>query len=157
MIPDPAPPYEVGMSDDLRAHIRRLFQRAVAMGIGTTFRDAVQRIFEDLKQDPRGVGDPVRNLRGFKMVEYHLVRDQLVAIRSHPHPITVNSPTSLPHPPPVRHRHLPVSLLPLPADLDLPNVVSLTQRGRPVLRQPVVRVHVHLEQILSRRKGRLAG
>jgi len=64
MIPDPAPPYEVGMSDDLREHIRRLSQRAAAMGIGTAFRDAVRRILEALRQDPRRAGDPFATYAG---------------------------------------------------------------------------------------------
>ncbi|MBO0698597.1 MAG: hypothetical protein J2P46_09395 [Zavarzinella sp.] len=66
------------MSDDLREHIRRLSERAAAMGIGTAFRDAVRRVLEALRQDPRRAGDPLRNLRGLKMTEYRLLREQLV-------------------------------------------------------------------------------
>jgi hypothetical protein len=46
MIPDPAPPFELGMSDNVREHIRRLSTRAAAMGVGVAFRDAVQSILE---------------------------------------------------------------------------------------------------------------
>jgi hypothetical protein len=78
MIPDPAPPFEVGMSDELREHIRRLSRRAAGMGIGTAFRDSVRRILEALRQEPRRAGDPIRDLRGLKMTEYRLLREQLV-------------------------------------------------------------------------------
>jgi hypothetical protein len=78
MIPDPAPPYEVGMSDNLREHIGRLSERAASLGIGAEFRDAVREVFEALRQDPHRAGDPIRKLRGLKMTEYRLVRDQLI-------------------------------------------------------------------------------
>jgi hypothetical protein len=78
MISDPAPPFELGMSEDVREHIRRLSARAAAMGVGVAFRDAVQSILESLRQHTRGAGDPVRHLRGLHMTEYRLVRERLI-------------------------------------------------------------------------------
>ena len=60
MIPDPAPPFEVGMSEGLREHIRRLSE-AAARGFASSFRKTVEGILEALRQDPRGSGDPLRD------------------------------------------------------------------------------------------------
>src|SRR5215213_8324240 len=114
--PRPAPPFEVGMSDELREHIRALSRRAAAMGIGTAFRDSVRRILEALRQDPRRAGDPIRNLRGLKMTEYQLSQcggfSPPPATRSPRRRITGTSRASLPHLPRVGYGHRAVPLLP---------------------------------------------
>lgn len=78
MIPDPSPPFELGMSEGLREHIRRLSRKAAARGIASSFRETVEGILEGLRQDPRGAGDPIRRLRGLSMTEYRIVREQLI-------------------------------------------------------------------------------
>lgn len=78
MIPDPAPPFEVQMSDDLREHIRELLRRAAARGIGAAFRNAVQSVLTALRDDPREAGDPLRNLRGLSSVLYRISRKELI-------------------------------------------------------------------------------
>lgn len=78
MIPDPAPPFEVQMSDNLRDHIAGLIRRAVARGIGPRVRDAVVNILAGLRDDPRGAGDPLRHLRGMSSTLYRVYRHGLI-------------------------------------------------------------------------------
>ena len=78
MIPDPAPPFEVGMSQLLRERIERLTDLAHARGLGTSFDAAVDHIFEALRVSPRKSGDPLRNLRGLSSTLYRLSRNGLV-------------------------------------------------------------------------------
>ena len=77
MVPDPAPPFEVGMSQLLRERIERLSALAHARGLGASFDAAVDRIFETLRVSPRKSGDPLRNLRGLSSTLYRLVRERL--------------------------------------------------------------------------------
>lgn len=79
MIPDPAPPFEVQMSENLREHIRGLVERAVARGIGPPFRAAVDAILTALRDNPRRAGDPLRHLQGMQSVLYRAYRDDLIA------------------------------------------------------------------------------
>jgi hypothetical protein len=79
MIPDPAPPYEVGISQQVRERIERLSDRARAHGIADSFDSAVDRILEMLRQSPRESGDPLRRLRGLTMTYYRIYHDRLVA------------------------------------------------------------------------------
>jgi len=78
MIPDPSPPFEVGMSEQLRERIRALGIRAANLGFGQAFRDTVQSIFESLRQAPRSAGDPLRHRRKLQLVEYRIIRDKLI-------------------------------------------------------------------------------
>jgi hypothetical protein len=78
MIPDPAPPFEVGMSQLLRERIEHLTDLAHARGLGTTFDTIVDRIMETLRMSPRESGDPLRHLRGLSSTLYRLVRDRLI-------------------------------------------------------------------------------
>ena len=78
MIPDPSPPFELGMSDQLREKIRALGIRAGKLGFGHAFRDSVQSIFEALRLSPRAAGDPLRHRRQLKLVEYRIIRDKLI-------------------------------------------------------------------------------
>lgn len=79
MIPDPAPPFEVQMSDNLRDYIRGLLERAVARGIGDTLRNAVSDLLTALRVNPRRTGDPLRNLRGMSSTLYRIYRNGLIA------------------------------------------------------------------------------
>jgi hypothetical protein len=78
MIPDPAPPYEVGMSDNLRERLRGLTREAAAIGIGNAFRDQVQTLLESLRDNPREAGDPLRGARGMYSVLYRLAKFDLI-------------------------------------------------------------------------------
>jgi hypothetical protein len=78
MNPDLAPPFEVQMSDILRAHIRGLLERAAVRGIGPSFRAAIDDIFVALRDYPRRAGDPLRNLRGMTSTLYRISRHGLI-------------------------------------------------------------------------------
>lgn len=78
MIPDPAPPFEVQMSDDLREHIAEFIRRATARGIGPAVRNAVVDVLTALRDNPRRAGDPLRHLRGMSSVLYRAYRDDLI-------------------------------------------------------------------------------
>lgn len=71
MIPDPAPPYELGMSGALRERIRRMLERATARGVGPETHEDISTIFERLINEPRKWGDPIANLRNAQQVEHH--------------------------------------------------------------------------------------
>jgi hypothetical protein len=77
MIPDPAPPFEVWMSDTLREHIRQLGERASTRGIGPAFRTATEQILTSLRDDPRRAGDPLRHLRGMASLLYRIHQNDL--------------------------------------------------------------------------------
>ena len=79
MVPDPAPPFELGMSQLLREHIERLSNRAHAKQIGDGFDLAVSRILEMLKMSPRQSGDPIHALRGLGMTRYRIYFENLIA------------------------------------------------------------------------------
>lgn len=81
MIPDPAPPYEVGMSQLLSERIERLSDLAHARGLAS-FDPTVTSIMESLRTAPRDAGDPLRHLRGMSSTLYRLVRDKLVVYYS---------------------------------------------------------------------------
>jgi hypothetical protein len=79
MIPDPAPPFEVGMSQLLRERIERLTDLAHARGLGAAFDATVDRIMEMLRMSPRKSGDPLRHLRGLNMTYYRIYDSGLIA------------------------------------------------------------------------------
>ena len=82
MIPDPAPPYELGVSGMLRERIQRMLDRAAARGVGPEARQAVAGIIHRLVNEPRKWGDPVRNHRKAKLVEYNGRHGGFLAIYS---------------------------------------------------------------------------
>jgi hypothetical protein len=79
MVPDPAPPFEVGMSQLVRERIERLSDLAHARGFGVSFDAAVDRIMEKLRMSQRESGDPLRHLRGLNMTHFRIYRDALIA------------------------------------------------------------------------------
>jgi hypothetical protein len=79
MVPDPAPPYEVGMSQSLRERIDRLSHLAAVRGISDAFDGAVDRIMGMLRMTPRESGDPIRHLRGLSMTQYRIYHGGLIA------------------------------------------------------------------------------
>jgi hypothetical protein len=79
MIPDPAPPFEVAMSDALREHVDHLIDRAAVRGMGQLVRRNVRDLLSILRIEPRRQGDPLRHLQGMTSTLYRLVRHQLIA------------------------------------------------------------------------------
>jgi hypothetical protein len=71
MIPDPAPPFEVDAPGTFTASVRRMLDRAAALGVGAEVERAVAEIFNFLFQKPRDWGDPIRDYRKAQMTEYH--------------------------------------------------------------------------------------
>jgi hypothetical protein len=80
VIPDPAPPYELGASDLLRERIERMLARAAQRGIRPETERSLNDFLEHLVMNPRGWGDPIRNLRNAHQVEYHGRHDRFLAI-----------------------------------------------------------------------------
>lgn len=78
MVPDPAPPYELGMSQLLLERIERLSNLAAARGISVEFDGAVNRIMTMMRMSPRESGDPIRHLRGLSSMQFRIVRDRLI-------------------------------------------------------------------------------
>jgi hypothetical protein len=79
MVPDPASPYEVGMSQALLERIERLSRLAASRGISEAFDSAVDRIMQMLRMSPRESGDPIRNLRGLAMTQFRIYYGGLIA------------------------------------------------------------------------------
>ena len=76
MSPDPAPPYEFGLSDALRERIQRMLDRAAARGIGPEIQEAVATIFSRLINEPRKWRpDPEA-----QQVEYHGRHNRFLAV-----------------------------------------------------------------------------
>lgn len=82
MIPDPAPPYEFGCSGALSDRVRRVLERARAMGIGPSIERALAFIVDRFIDDPRGWGDLIRNLGNAELVEYHGRHANFLAVYS---------------------------------------------------------------------------
>jgi hypothetical protein len=70
MIPDPAPPYELGTSGNLRDRVQRMLDRAAALGIQPQISQAIAEILDRLTEAPRQWGDLLRNYRHAHTVEY---------------------------------------------------------------------------------------
>ena len=80
MIPDPAPPYEFGCSAALAERIQRMIDVALAHGFGPDLEYSIAFIVDQLINDHRGWGDPVRRLQHAKLIEYHGRFENLLAI-----------------------------------------------------------------------------
>jgi hypothetical protein len=70
MIPDPSPPFEFQPSGAMRERMRRMIERAIELGVGDQVVDALTEITRRLVMSPRSWGDPLRNFRHAKTVEY---------------------------------------------------------------------------------------
>jgi len=79
MVPDPAPPFEVGISELVRERIERLSDLAAVRGLASTFDSTVDQIMNMLRMSPRESGDPLRHLRGLSMTQYRIYHGGLVA------------------------------------------------------------------------------
>jgi len=82
MIPDPPPPFDLDMSELLRANIGDLGRRAALAGIGNEFRESMVEILTHLRMRPREWGEPFRNLRGFQMTARLAVHRKLRVVYS---------------------------------------------------------------------------
>ena len=79
MVPDPAPPYEVGISQLVLDRMAQLSFRAHLRGMGSSFDEAVDRIRDMLRMSPRESGDPIHALRGLGMTRYRIYFENLIA------------------------------------------------------------------------------
>jgi hypothetical protein len=70
VIPDPAPPFEVDASGNIRDRIQQMLQRAGELGMQSEFARALADVLEHLKTDPREWGDPLWRLHAAKMTQY---------------------------------------------------------------------------------------
>jgi hypothetical protein len=70
VIPDPAPPFELDTSGVIRERIRRMLNRATALGIAPEVERTIAEIVNLLIQKPREWGDPLRDYRHAKFTEY---------------------------------------------------------------------------------------
>src|SRR5437879_4217721 len=66
---------------------------------------------------------------------------------SRPHAERGDEGSLLLHAAGVEHGHLAVTFRPARLELQLPGVIVVAERRLPVLRQPVARVHVHLDEV----------
>ncbi len=82
MIPDPAPPYELGMSQHLRDRIRQWSDRAETLGFAGAFDAAIDQILDHLRTRPREWGEPSHHLRGLQMTAFRKMYDRLLVIYS---------------------------------------------------------------------------
>jgi hypothetical protein len=70
MIPDPAPPFEVDSSGNVKDHIRRMLQRAAELGVRDEIAQSLTAIVEGLTNDPRSWGDPLWRFHFAHMTRY---------------------------------------------------------------------------------------
>ena len=82
MIPDPAPPYELGMSERLQERIQVWSARAEALGFAQTFDSAIDQILDHLRMRPRVWGEPSHHLRGLQMTAFRKMHERLLVIYS---------------------------------------------------------------------------
>jgi len=71
VIPDPAPPYEFDASGAFTSRVRKMLDRAKAIGVGDEIERAIAEIFSLLIKEPREWGDPIRDYRHAHLTEYH--------------------------------------------------------------------------------------
>jgi hypothetical protein len=70
MIPDPAPPFEVDASGQVRERIRRMLQRAATLGVQPEVSRSISEILQRLTIDPREWGDPLWRFHALQMTQY---------------------------------------------------------------------------------------
>jgi hypothetical protein len=66
-------PYEVAISDQIKATIKQLHAEAAQKGRGHTFLTALRTIHEHLQSDPRQFGDPLFHLASLKLLIYRAI------------------------------------------------------------------------------------
>ena len=62
--PNGKPPYEVSYLATVHEALNRWKKLAVRLGRRLAFADAIRDMDDELRRDPRGWGDPLRDLRG---------------------------------------------------------------------------------------------
>jgi len=70
IIPDPSPPFELGVSQSLQERARRMIEKAGALGVARDTEVAIAEILHRLVIRPRSWGDPLMNLRHLNAVQY---------------------------------------------------------------------------------------
>lgn len=62
--PNGTPPYDVSYLANVHEALKRWKELAVRLGRRIAFADAIREMDDELRRDPRGWGDPLRDLRG---------------------------------------------------------------------------------------------
>lgn len=70
MIPDPAPPFEFEPSGAIKERLRRLLERAEALGVRPAVATAIREIVDLLRSQPREWGDPLRHFRNAQTTQF---------------------------------------------------------------------------------------
>ena len=70
MIPDPAPPFEVDVVGEIKDRIRRMLQRAAALGVQPEISRSLSDILRRLTTEPREWGDPLWHFHAIHMTHY---------------------------------------------------------------------------------------
>jgi len=78
MNPPPGPPFRLAFSGAIGDELRRLAERAAALGIGPRFAAALTEIRERLQSDPLTWGDPLYRLHNLGVVVCRRLTDRLL-------------------------------------------------------------------------------
>jgi hypothetical protein len=70
MIPDPSPPFTVEMSGSARDQLAAALRRAAELQVSAEVIPVLTDVSERLRTDPRGWGDPLRDLRHLHLTFY---------------------------------------------------------------------------------------
>ncbi len=79
---NPARRYQLSFPGTIREVLRELLQRASDLGIRDRIADALAEIELRLGTDPVAWGDPLRRYRGARVVAYHRIHDDVLAVFS---------------------------------------------------------------------------
>lgn len=77
MPPNPPARFAVSCTGRGEARVLEIAARARTIGLAAVWAATFGRIVERLRADPRGVGDPVQNLRGLRLVVYRAIIDRV--------------------------------------------------------------------------------
>jgi hypothetical protein len=70
VIPDPAPPFEVNASGEIKDRIRQMLHRAAELGVQPAIASTLTAILQRLMTDPREWGDPHWRFHTLQMIQY---------------------------------------------------------------------------------------
>jgi hypothetical protein len=70
VIPDPAPPFEVNASGQIKDRIRQMLDRAAELGVQPEIASTFTGILQHLTTDPREWGDPHWRFHTLQMIQF---------------------------------------------------------------------------------------
>lgn len=77
--PNGTPPFDVSYLPSVHEALKRWKELAVRLGRQLAFADAIREMDDELRRDPRGWGDPLRDLRGMNATFFRHYGPVLVA------------------------------------------------------------------------------